>query len=167
MHCVSCEVLLERKLKDISWVKVNMVSYKKWILEIEYKNNSDYKKVTNVIEEAWYNIINDNNENKNIKSGFLVNIVAVLVVMILLILANLFDLYKYIPDTSTLSYSWSFLIWIIASLSTCLALVWWIVIWFSNSSKRWTFKSSNMISIVKVDLILFVWLYFMSYWTDY
>gem|GEM_PF-2559649 len=35
---------------------------------------------------------------------------------------QIFDLYTLLPDTSTLSYSSSFLVGIIASLSTCLAI---------------------------------------------
>jgi sulfite exporter TauE/SafE len=59
-------------------------------------------------------------------------IIAILIAVIFLMLSKIFDLYKYIPDTNTLSFSGAFLVWIIASLSTCLAITGGIIIWFSK-----------------------------------
>lgn len=131
MHCISCEMILEKELKNITWVQLLMISYKKWIMEIVYENDSDYKKVVDIIEKNGYNVQSNEIETDNV-TNVLNNIVAVLIVVVLFVFSGLFDLNKYIPDTSTLSYSWALLVWIIASVSTCLAITWWLIIWFSK-----------------------------------
>ena len=131
MHCVSCEILLEKELKNIKWVNFVMISHKKWIMEINYKTEDAYDKVVKAIEKNNFKVVTEA-EKENKMSNILSNIIALLVVVILLIFSQLFDLYKYIPDTSTLSYTGAFLVWIIASVSTCLAITWGIIIWFSK-----------------------------------
>jgi sulfite exporter TauE/SafE len=56
---------------------------------------------------------------------------------LLLLASQLFDLYAYIPDTSSVNYFSAILIWIIASFSTCLAITGWIVIGFSRFLDKW------------------------------
>lgn len=150
MHCISCEILLEKELKEINWVKLLMVSHKKGIMEIEYKKESDYEKVVELIKKAWFNI-EEQTEDKIY--NFMLNFIAILVVILLVMLTKAFDLYSFIPDTSTLSYSSAFLVWIIASVSTCLAITWWIIIWFSRyiDSTHWTLWH------VKVQLWFQIW----------
>jgi hypothetical protein len=78
-------------------------------MEIEYKNKSDYDKVVKAIEKNGFKVVLDS-DKKNKTTNILSNIIAILVVMILFIFSQFFDLYKYIPDTSTLSYSGAFLV---------------------------------------------------------
>lgn len=133
MHCVSCEVILEKDLKKLEGVKLLMLSHKNWIMEIEYENDSDYKKVIEIIEKNGFKVSENTwNKNDNPVWNIMLNIIVVLVVVILFIFSWLFDLTRFIPDTSTMSYSWAFLVWLIASVSTCLAITWWIIIWFSK-----------------------------------
>lgn len=139
MHCISCELILEKWLKKIKWATLIMVDHKKWLLEIDYKTEKDYNEVVKLIEKSgfkvkveWENSIYDN-------SNIMSNIIILLVVVILLMFTALFDLYKFLPDTSTLSYSSAFLVWIIASVSSCLAITGWIIIGFSRyiDSAHW------------------------------
>ncbi len=132
MHCVSCEILLEKSVKKIPWVTFKDVSYKKGILEIEYKKPEQYTAVKQAIEKNGFSLKDDTQDKPPMSSFILMNIIALLLVVILLIASYIFDIYQYIPDTSTLSYSWAFLVWIIASLSTCLAITWGIIIGFSK-----------------------------------
>lgn len=131
MHCISCEILLEKELKKIKWVELIMLSHKDWIMEIEYIEKSDYDKVIKAIEKNWFIVISEAEEIDK-TTNMLLNIIVILAVIILFIFSQFFDLYKYIPDTNTLSYSGAFLVWIIASLSSCLAITWWIIIGFSK-----------------------------------
>ncbi|MDP3381674.1 MAG: hypothetical protein Q8S84_09635 [bacterium] len=73
-------------------------------MEIVYENDSDYKKVVDIIEKNGYNVQSNEIETDNV-TNVLNNIVAVLIVVVLFVFSGLFDLNKYIPDTSTLSYS--------------------------------------------------------------
>ncbi len=143
MHCLSCEILLEKELKNLKWVKLLMVSHKKWVMEIDYSKKQDYEKVLKIIKNNWFSLKELWDVNK--KENFLSNIIAILIILILSIFSYLFNLSAYIPDTSSLSYFSAFLVWIIASVSTCLAITWWIIIGFSkyidsSHSKIWHFK---------------------------
>ncbi len=129
MHCISCEMILEKELKKLTWVQLLMISYKKWIMEIDYERESDYEKVIKIIEKNWYKV---NQINSTWNNNMITNIIALLIVIILFMFTWLFDSIKYIPDTSTLSYSWALLVWLIASISTCLAVTGWLIIWFSK-----------------------------------
>ena len=161
MHCVSCEILLEKELKKINWVELIMLSHKKWIMEITYEKKEDYDKVVKAIEKNNFKVvIEPKKENKT--SNILSNIIAILVIIILLIFSQLFDLYKYVPDTNTLSYSGAFLVWIIASISTCLAITWWIIIGFS----KYIDSTHTSLWHVKVQLWFQIWriLWFFLLW---
>ena len=119
-----------------------MVNHKKWILEVDYKTQSDYKKVVDLIVKSWFSVVEEWESKSNTsQNDFNSNIIAILVVVILFMATKLFDLNSLLPDTSSLSYSSAFLVWIIASLSTCLAITWWIIIGFSRyiDSTHWTF----------------------------
>lgn len=144
MHCISCEMIIENELKNMTGVKLLMLSHKKWIMEIEYEQVSDYKKVVNMIEKNGYKVV-EGTDNKVLENNILSNTIALLVIVILFMFTWLFDLNKFIPDTATLSYSWALLVWVIASVSTCLAITWWIIIWFSKyidstHSTKWHVK---------------------------
>ena len=45
MHCISCEMILEKAFKDINSIDIISINHKKWILELDIKSNDDYKKV--------------------------------------------------------------------------------------------------------------------------
>lgn len=133
MHCISCEILLEKELKKIAGVELIMLSHKKWVMEIRYETEQDYRQVVAVIERNGFSVQEDQgDQGTNSQTNFLLNVIAILIVVILYIFSTIFDLNRYIPDINTLSYSSAFLVGIIASISTCLAITWGIIIWFSK-----------------------------------
>lgn len=152
MHCISCEVILEKELKNISWVELIMISHKKWIMEIDFENIKDYERVVEIIKKNNFKVIENNKKDKK-ENNILSNIIAILVVIILFMLSKIFNLYSLIPNTSTLSYSSAFLIWIVASLSTCLAITGWIIIWFS----RYVDSTKSTLGHLKIQLWFQFW----------
>ena len=164
MHCISCEMILEKELSVLKSVVLLMLSYKKGTMEIEYEKESDYEKVVDIIENNGYKVKWDNDEyseNNNVWN-ILTNIIVVLVIVILFIFSWLFNLNKYIPDTSTLSYSGALLVWLIASLSTCLAITWWIIIWFSKyidstKSTKWHVKVQLWFQLWRIIWFFILW----------
>jgi len=60
MHCISCEVILEKELKEIPGVNLLMISHKKGLMEIDYKTEADYKKVVKAIEKNNFRVIETN-----------------------------------------------------------------------------------------------------------
>lgn len=161
MHCISCEILLEKGIKNIKWVNLISLSHKSWIMEIDFEKKEDYDKVVKIIEKNWFKVKNKS-DNDNRIWNIISNINAILLIIVLIIISQFFDLYKYIPDTSTLSYSGAFLVWIIASISTCLAITWWIIIGFS----KYIDSTHTRLWHLKVQLWFQVWriLWFFLLW---
>ncbi|MFK7779577.1 MAG: sulfite exporter TauE/SafE family protein [Candidatus Gracilibacteria bacterium] len=145
MHCISCELILEKGLKKISGADLIMVNHKKGILEIDFDKESSYDKVVKLIEESGFNVVEERDKNINNIFG---NIIAILIVVILFMVTQIFDLYSFLPDTSTLSYGSAFLVGIIASVSTCLAITGGIIIGFS----RYVDKAHGLKGHIKIQL---------------
>ncbi|USN58147.1 MAG: hypothetical protein H6767_07605 [Candidatus Peribacteria bacterium] len=92
-------------------------------MEIRYETEQDYRQVVAVIERNGFSVQEDQgDQGTNSQTNFLLNVIAILIVVILYIFSTIFDLNRYIPDINTLSYSSAFLVGIIASISTCLAI---------------------------------------------
>ena len=154
MHCVSCELILEKGLKKIPWAEFVMVNHKKWILEIDSKNQSDYDAVVTLIEKSGFRVVEEwESKTAHSPGDTLWNIIAILLVIILFMFTQIFDLYSYLPDTSSMNYSSAFLVWIIASVSTCLAITWWIIIGFS----RYIDSTHSTLGHIKVQLWFQIW----------
>lgn len=163
MHCISCELILEKWLKKISWVELIMINHKKWLLEVNYEDKVQYKKVVTLIEKSWFKVEEKWKSKSSYKwNDFLSNIIAILIVVILFMTTKIFDLYSYLPETTSMSYSSAFLVWVIASISTCLAITGGIIIGFSRylDSSQWTRWH------IKVQLWFQIWriLWFFLLW---
>jgi len=105
MHCISCELILEKALKDIEDIQLLMVNHKKGIMEIEYMQEKAYKQVIRAIEKNGFSVLEENKKSKITLNQVLNNIAIYLGLAIMIYLVSMIDIYKYIPDTSTLSYS--------------------------------------------------------------
>ncbi len=167
MHCISCEIILEKELEKLDWVKLIMVSHKKGIMQVEYSKKSDYDKLKKAIEKSWFSVVeawenNQNNNENNSLNNILSNIIAIFLVIILLLASQLFDIYTLIPDTSSVNYFSAILIWIIASFSTCLAITWWIIVGFSRYLDSWHWFLGHL----KVQSAFQFWrlLWFFIFW---
>ncbi|MDD2907013.1 MAG: sulfite exporter TauE/SafE family protein [Candidatus Gracilibacteria bacterium] len=134
MHCISCEIILEKELKNITGANLIMISHKKGIMEVDFKDESAYKEVVKAIEKNNFKVIEkgvkvENNSNGN---AFLLNIIAIMLVAILFISTKIFNFNTFIPDTSSINYISAILLGIVASVSTCLAVTGGIIIGFGK-----------------------------------
>lgn len=152
MHCISCEVILEKELKNIKDVNLIMVSHKKGIMEVEYKSESDYKKIVEIIEKNNFKVIENKKSNFD-ETNFLLNIIALLFVVILYISSKFIDFNSYIPNTNSINFVSAIFIWLIASLSTCLAITWGIIIGFS----KYSWNKNNFLSDFKIQTFFQIW----------
>lgn len=152
MHCISCEMLLEKELKNIKDINLIMVSHKKGIMEVEYKTESDYKKIVKIIEKNNFKVI-ENTKNEFDQNNFLLNIIALLFVVILYISSKFIDFNSYIPNTNSINFVSAIFIWLIASLSTCLAITWGIIIGFS----KYSWSKNNFLSDFKIQTFFQIW----------
>lgn len=160
MHCVSCEILLEKSLNKIPWVKVISVNHKNWDLNLEISDNSKIKDIENKIKEMNYSINPPTSLAKEGLSGqdYIEIIWSFFVIWILIYLFKDIDFIKNTPTISENSWVFiAFLLWLTASISTCLALLWWIVISLWSATTENTNSNSRLLPHIYFNLWRIIW----------
>ncbi len=131
MHCKACELLVESRVSELSWVQVKSISQTKNFIEVEVENEKDVKKIKEIITSLWYEV-----EKKQIrKNNFFDYIIIFLLFVLFWILYFLFqdvDFVQNIANVQNASLLVVILIWFVASLSSCLAVTGGIVLGFSK-----------------------------------
>jgi len=127
MHCRSCEILIEDKLREIKGIKDVRISYKTKSAEVYSKFNVPDEIIKKSIIDAGYEIGLDNkdwfNKNWSVYSSLLWNVV---LLYIFYIFAKQFGLFNIGADSSKGSPSGLtvvLLVGLTAGFSTCMALV--------------------------------------------
>lgn len=137
MHCTSCEILLEKNLKEIEGIKNIKVSHKKGIVEIDLLKADQEKNVIKIIEDGGFKIgqgSSSKSENKNTWKDYLQMVALFFVFMLLLRLFKNFELSSFFPNfNEQVGVMIALVLGLVASVSTCLALVGGIVISFGGT----------------------------------
>ncbi len=138
MTCVSCEILIADELNEIKEINHVTVCSKKKTAEIRYRGNLDVPGVIKKIKELGYDA-----SEEPIKNSFKANKQQWFYAF--LALAGIFIVFKYLKwigvmrlleiDTSEVSFGVAFVVGIIASMSTCLAIVGAVVMSFASKYK--------------------------------
>lgn len=127
MHCNSCVLLIEDKLKDHPQIENVKVKLSNHSIEIEgnfegIDNNQIVETLSNLIKENGYSLsLEKQNKNKNL-SDFKIAIPTAIMFMILFVFLQKTGFVNLVGGQGT-SYGTAFIIGIIASLSTCMAVV--------------------------------------------
>lgn len=141
MHCVSCEKLLETELAEVPGVASVKVSYKRGEAEFEFaKKRPSFAQLQKVTQKLGYEAFKEKpaksfsgEKEKTSPSQWLS---AVLLVAAILLLFKVFQNLGIIENielgTGKLSYGLSFMIGVVASISSCLAVVGAVVIAFGE-----------------------------------
>lgn len=177
MHCKSCELILENNLKDIDWIEIKKIDSKKWILDIDIKNKELLEDIENQIIKSGFSLENKQVKKNNINDYFSIIIITLIVLIIYMFIRN-FELFSFLRNFKEISIWVAIITWIVASLSSCLAVTWGIIIWFSkylDSSKwilshikvQWSFHIWRILwfSIMWWLLGIFGWFLWFSVWT--
>ena len=133
MHCVSCEMLIKQSSETIDGVKVESISATAGVMDIEISNENLLPQIEKAIIEAGYIILDGKPEQskKDINRQHLFT--SAVIVSILAFIFYKMDVVQYLPSVGDkLSLGVALLMGIIASLSTCLAIVGSIVIGFAE-----------------------------------
>lgn len=137
MHCVSCEMLLEKELKEIGEIKKCKASHKTGTLEIKGKY-IPLIKIEEAVTHCGYKLV-DETEKEEIQGkrfAFEDFLQITLILIVLLLLISLFskiEITKFFPDIDeNIGIAVAFLLGIVASVSTCLAMTGGIVMSFSS-----------------------------------
>lgn len=152
MHCKSCELLIENKLLDLPWVKLNNISLENNYIDIDVKSENDIEKIKETIEELWYSLEKKEEEKNDILDYILIFSIFICIWFLFLIIKDVKFLDEIIKSNN-LNFFIILLIWFIASISTCLAVTGWIVLWFS----KYIDTSTNTYGHLKTQINFHIW----------
>jgi len=160
MHCIACETILKKACEKIPGVKVLDISAKKWTIDIETSILHNTKQIHQCIQNHWYTV-SSNKHTKKIKRK---NILwAISIVVIIIVLMYSIDIPRYMSwIQEEIWFGMAVLIGIIASVSTCMAVVGSIVIWFSEylDTSKWIIqhiKTQTMFHIGRIGGFFVLW----------
>jgi len=136
MHCVSCEMLLEKEFKKIPGLRYCKVNHKKGNAEIVCEENIPISKFENAVHDCGYEIVEEDGnkshkEKKNTGIDYLKMFTIALGLGMFLFFLGKFDLMRFLPDLNgEINVIIALLMGFVASISTCLALTGGIVMSF-------------------------------------
>lgn len=143
MHCVSCEKLLDDEFRQIEGVENVRVDRMKNEAEIDYQNDEpDFEEIKKVAGKFGYEVFEEDakkeiggQRNSNlsdwIKAGFIV--VVIFFLFRFFQMAGIFDSVDLQSDNVT--FGVAFLVGLVASVSSCLAVVGAVIIAFGEKYK--------------------------------
>lgn len=132
MHCKSCEILIKQSLNDIQWCSVQSISHKTGVCEV-HCDQRDIPELESVINKAGYTIWEDNTEQPRTSDERIEKVVWLALAGVLIFALIQSDVAGLIPQYNTLSLGIAFIIGLVASISTCLALTGGIIIGYNES----------------------------------
>ena len=143
MHCVSCEIILEKELKKNSGIKSCKISHKKGVAEIECDDSVSTSAIEKVVKKCGHELTTEKSHSKQKdKPDFLQIILIVIGIVALLFVLNKIEVMRFFPSFGNrINIMIALLMGVVASLSTCLALTGGIVMSFGatvdvNGSKN-------------------------------
>ncbi len=144
MTCTSCEVLIERKLKEVPGIEKVKVSHSKGEAEIFYTKEPSAVDLQNAISGNGYSI-SEGNKRNSISDYFEIGSIFLVFVSIYILLKQ----FKLLPDvgiSDNASYGLVFIIGLIAAVSTCMAVTGGLIL---AISQKYNEKNKNLTSYQK------------------
>jgi uncharacterized protein len=135
MHCISCEMLLEKEFKKIPSLKSCKVSHQKGFAELECDENLPRKKIKSIIRSCGYKLVKNQSDTKQKerqeKPKFSQILAITLGLLIIFYIIAKIDFMRFLPSFGgEVTVVIALLMGIVASLSTCLAITGGIVMSF-------------------------------------
>lgn len=146
MHCASCEALLEKEIAILPGVANCEASHKKGTLQIESQKELSQEKIKSIIKKLGYSFSKNSSKPKNSLNDYLQIVAVFIAIAILVILADRINLLSFFPALDqNITVAMAFLVGLVASVSSCLAIVGGIVLSFSSlydiKEKKHSFKN--------------------------
>jgi sulfite exporter TauE/SafE/copper chaperone CopZ len=135
MHCAACELVIEKKLSKVPGVVNVDAQLAKGKVYIETENLLNADELSVLVEEDGYKIVDASVEKKHLKINWkelgLAAVIATTIIMLFLLIQKLGIVNLIDADEVTLPFV--FLIGVVASLSTCMAVVGGLVLSISSN----------------------------------
>lgn len=154
MHCAACELLIEKKLSKIEGIDKVDAKLPESKVYIQSSKNFDANELSKFVEAEGYKIV-DKNTNPKVKTNEIASaaIIAAVVILIFLLIQKL-GIVNIIGE-GEITLPLIFMIGVVASLSTCMAVVGGLVLSLSSSYAQTGNKIRPMILFHVARLIGF------------
>ncbi|MCF7834917.1 sulfite exporter TauE/SafE family protein [Candidatus Gracilibacteria bacterium] len=141
MHCISCEILLDKQIKELNGVRSVGVSYKSGEITFDIAHENIIAQIEKIILDNGYKI--EKNKLESFQSeknkGWLIIIVAT-IIFFLFMFGGKINIYQYLPSFDKMNIGVALLMGLVASISTCLAVTGSVILGFAkyvDDSKGW------------------------------
>lgn len=138
MHCKSCELIIRQNLEDSDIVcHIDHISHKKNTITVDIDTLDDLEKVESIIRKSGYSIWKEEAKNQDISLTWWERFfwLGCSLILLWILLGTNFN--QYIPQYENLSLWIALIIGLVASVSTCLAVTWGIIIGYSEGLEWW------------------------------
>lgn len=133
MHCKSCELLVRESLEEIPGCHVLSISSKTGKLVLECSSEISEASIEEAIKKAGYTLWEDISSSMKNNMSPIQIMTWLFFALVLLFFLFQTDVSRFMPAYERLSFGVAFLVGIVASVSTCLAVTGWIVVGYTES----------------------------------
>ena len=151
MTCISCEMIITDELNSVDGISEVKVCSKKKVAEIKHSDSIDFQKIKSAIEKLGYRASlspfteDDKLSKKSLKQWIYSVGIFLMVIIVYKILKSLGLLNWINISSSDYNYGLALLVGLIASLSSCLAVVGGVVLSFASKYQtKGSFYQSNV-----------------------
>ncbi len=132
MHCKACELLIKESINELGGCTVKSISHKNGKLSVD----CDVSRIPDIevaIEKAWYSTTPPLTKASATADIIVAKIAWLLVAGVAVWFIFQTDVSRFIPAYEQLTFPIAFVVGLVASISTCLAVTWWIIVWYAES----------------------------------
>ena len=132
MHCASCEVLIERKFKNVSGVEKVNINHASGHAELICSQEPNLKQLNSLVNDDGYHVTTWEDRNESIPDNLVKKNKAIdylqmgwifLIIVSLYFILKQFDFLPSISVDGSMSYGVIFVIGLVAAVSSCIAVV--------------------------------------------
>jgi len=135
MHCASCELLIEEKLSQVEGVNKVDAKLNESKVYLQSSKLLNAQELSKLVEENGYRIVEKKSKRVINKKQFVIGFLIAAIVFILFLVLQKLGIVNIAKD-SEITYPFIFFIGIIASVSTCMAVVGGLVLSISTNYSK-------------------------------
>lgn len=138
MHCKSCELIIRQNIEDSNITcSIDHISHRHNTITVDIDTLDDLEKIESIIRKSGYSIWKESIKNPEISLTWWERLFWLGCSLLLLWVLLSTNFSQYIPKYEDLSLWIALIIGLVASVSTCLAVTWGIIIGYSETLEWW------------------------------
>lgn len=126
-------MMVREVIEEIDGCTVMNISSKTGKVTVDFSDLSIEPKIREAIRSIWYKLIEEDNNIGKIWRFDKINILWIFFALLLVLFISNVNLNGFIPTYDKLGFGIAFLVGLVASVSTCLAVTWGIIIGYTES----------------------------------